>query len=1772
MIEPAESPPRPALWIVLGRSMRGRWAEFALLAILVAAAALRFTGLNWDENNHLHPDERFLTMVETGLQLPASLSEYFNTDVSSLNPHNVGFGFFVYGTLPIFLVRYVAEGLGQLGYDQVHLIGRATSAVFDLVGLVLLYAIGRRLYGRRVGLLAALIGAFTVLLIQHAHFFVVDPVANVFILAGLYLAIRVQEDGKPWTYAAFGAALGMAVASKISAAPLALVIVLAAALRVAQAERTRREDELVRGLVGVLLAAVVSFLAFRVFQPYAFEGPSLFGLRPNPKWLANLQEIRNQSGGSVDAPFALQWAYRPRFLFSWLNMVEWGMGLPLGLLAWAGTAWAAIEVVRGRWSKHALIVAWTLGFFLWQAAAFNPTLRYQLPVYPTLILLAAWGVFEAWDRIRMASGRWSRAARWTFGLVGGTALLAHMAYGVAFAGIYTRPVTRVAASRWIFSHVPGPVNLVVTGPSGVGLEPIPLPGDFVLDAAAPHLVSLAPSEGGLATGIRLPFVRDLGSGQNETVLRAEILAAAEDLVPQAVATWTGTLPAEPASLPLAFETPYPLDPGRTYLLRLSLAGREGIALDGNLILLASTTDGQAETSMALPQERFTLTAGVPFVGSFISASGGEARTLQIPFAQAFGGTLGTALQVDLLDSPDASVALGTATWTGELPTGESQIEAAFDRPATISAGSTYWLRLELRSGAGLALRGSRIISESSWDDGLPLRIDNKDGFGGLYIGLNQELYWPDEQDEDANGVSDKLERLVGTLSDGEYLIITSNRQYGSIPRVPIRYPLSTAYYRLLFDCPEPLYIPKCGAQLEPTGKVNALGYELVHVYQSDPQLGPVSINDQTAEEAFTVYDHPKVLVFARSPSFSAEAVRSLLGRVDLSHIIRVLPAQARSVPPDLMLPPDRLAEQRAGGTWSALFPSSSWINRSQLLATVVWWVFIGLLGIVVFPLVRLAFPGFGRGAYALGRAFGLLLLAWGVWALASFRVPFDRPLIFGVLLALILAAGLLVWRQRLDLREEWREHKAEILWVEGLALALFLIDLSLRWGNPDLWHPAKGGEKPMDFSYFNAVLRSTSFPPYDPWFAGGYINYYYFGFVLVAVPVKLIGLTSSVAYNLILPSLFSMVGLGGYAFASEVVSRARRVLERPRLSPRVAGMTAAVALVLLGNLGTVAMIYDGWKRIGAPSGEQPAEMLAGIPQALRGAARFVTLQDPLPYRSDEWYWNPSRSIPVVPGDVGPITEFPFFTFLYADLHAHMIALPLTVLGAAWAASWLLAAESRRRLRAGSWIACLFAGGLILGALRPTNTWDFPVYLSFGVAAAVVAGPLRHGLRSRHAYLESLISALGLLVFFLLLYQPYSQWYGQGYTEAGLWSGSRTTIRSYLVVHGMFLFGLISWMAWETHDWMASTPLSALNRLRPYAGLIGFIAVSALGLIVWAFADGTRVIVVALPLVLWAVALLLRPGLPWAKRIVLVFTASALVLTLVVEMVVLLGDIGRMNTVFKFYLQVWTLFGLASAAAVYWTLEGLPQWSGGWRTAWTIGLATLVVGASLYPFTAAPAKVRDRMALEAPRSLDGAAFLQDAVYFDLGSELHFDEDARLIQWLQENVVGSPVIVEANVPEYRWGSRLTVYTGLPGVLGWRWHQTQQRAVEGDPATVRAYEIADFYTNPSMDSALEFLRRYDVSYVVVASQERLFYEKVSPCTPSVDRLTVECDMGGRPLGMPSPDVPPRDCQPLDGSNPLALVCPTHGLEKFDAMVDEGWLRIVYRDGPAVVYEVSR
>ncbi|HID86501.1 MAG TPA: phospholipid carrier-dependent glycosyltransferase, partial [Anaerolineae bacterium] len=198
--------------------------------ILIVGAYFRFVGLNWDADQHLHPDERFLTMVETSIALPRSLGEYFNSAISPLNPYNRGHSLFVYGTLPLFLTRIAGQMVHKTEYWNIHLVGRALSALFDLGSVVLIFLIGRKLYDRRVGLLSAALLAMAVFPIQQSHFFAVDTFANFFVVAALYFAILVAREGRWWAYGLLGASFGMAIACKINLVTLAAIVVLAAAV------------------------------------------------------------------------------------------------------------------------------------------------------------------------------------------------------------------------------------------------------------------------------------------------------------------------------------------------------------------------------------------------------------------------------------------------------------------------------------------------------------------------------------------------------------------------------------------------------------------------------------------------------------------------------------------------------------------------------------------------------------------------------------------------------------------------------------------------------------------------------------------------------------------------------------------------------------------------------------------------------------------------------------------------------------------------------------------------------------------------------------------------------------------------------------------------------------------------------------------------------------------------------------------------------------------------------------------------------------------------------------------------------------------------------------------------------------------------------------------------------------------------------------------------------------------------------------------------------
>ncbi len=1734
------------------------WSLLLVLALL-AAAYFRFRGIDWGEFQFLHPDERFLVWVGADISPVDSISAYFDTATSTLNPNNRGHGFYVYGTLPMFITRYAVEWVfGHSGFDEMTRVGRPLAALVDLGTVLLVFFAARRLYDRRVGVLAAAFLAATVLHIQQSHFFTMETYLTFFAFLAFYCAVLVVKSGEARAKAAydtdvsnnpggradaasqalhldqsktnmfvavlrdplflpslgFGIALGMAVASKLNAGAVAVALPIAMLLYVLNQPAGRRESAAIRAVIYLFMAAFISLLAFRIFQPYAFSGPGFFGVKPNPLWVDNIRDQRAQSTGEVDFPPAMQWARRPIW-FSFQNMALWGLGLPLGILAWAGFLWAGWRLLTRwnrrtpEWTSHALLWSWTALYFIWQSLQLNPTMRYQMPIYPNLAIFAAWTVFGLIDFSKSRLARPRSQPDWA--KIGGVAagalvLLLTLAYAFAFSALYDRPITRIEASRWIYANVPGPVNLRIEGENGVQNQILPVPYEFRILPQLPYSVNFAPKASGALTQILLPKVSDESGEPQER----ELTLTLNPIPPESEPLMTATVRldpnrSEPQSLTVDLNQAVQLDAQQSYNLTIALPPSAPVTQfeEGAYLVIETFPGSGVETLQPVTLGLTDLRSRAPTVISFQPPiSGVVTRLLLLPQPGSEGATPPTPLGVNLLPDDRDEGLYSPVSLEYKPDLGMYQINFLASLPVTASERYRLNLTVEPRGGV-IALAGTSLANEGDWDDGLPLRIDGYDGYGGIYPrGLDFNMYWDDNPE--------KLERFIRILNASDYITISSNRQWGTLPRIPERFPMTTAYYRALLGCPPAQDLVDCYRVAAPGMFASQLGFDLIKTFTSDPALGPLRLNDQFAEEAFTVYDHPKVLIFRKNAAYSEENARRILGSVDFNRIIRKPPLKYKSHPEDLMLPAPRLQEQQQGGTWAALFNPNSPLNRSQPLAALAWYLSVALLGLIAFPILRLALPGLDDRGYPLTRTAGMLLLSFLVWLAGSFSIAFDRVTISAALGLLALVGGLQAYWQREELRAWLRSRSRYFLVVEGLTLLFFLAFLLVRLFNPDLWHPAKGGEKPMDFSYFNAVLKSTSFPPYDPWYSGGYLNYYYYGFMVVGTLVKWLGITPAVAYNLILPTLFSLIAMGAFSLAWNLAQKARASRIDPtkelqdRLSPYVPAISAALGMAVLGNLGTVKMIFQGLQKLGAPrSMIDEATIFTRLSWAAIGLKELFEGMT-LPYGTGDWYWNPSRIIPAM-GDVEPITEFPYFTVLYADLHAHLIALPIALLALGCMFGIILGNARWRHWLGGAFWFLLAA--LSIGALRPTNTWDLPLYLALGVIAVVYSFWKNTPFRADPAApswwgdlpfrLRRLIAALGagalLAALAFLLYQPYAHWYALGYTKINLWKGPHTPFSAYLNHWGLFLIVLIPWMIWETRDWLAKTPLSALSRLQPYRGVILFL-ILALFTLTAGLLFGLHVSIAwfVLPLAAWAGVLILRPDQPEAKRIVLFLIGSGLLLTLMVEVIVLVGDIGRMNTVFKFYLQVWTLLAVSAGAALAWLIPAVDDWLPGWRWAWQIAFVLLVGGASLYTMQATLAKIDDRMVEHGPVTLDGMAFMPLATYTDEWGVMDLGQDYKAIRWLQEHVQGSPVIVEANLRNlYRWGSRYTIYTGLPGVVGWEWHQQQQRTANpGAWVTERIFDIDNFYLTEDLQLAADFLRKYNIQYIIVGQQERGHY----------------------------------------------------------------------------------
>ena len=1435
-------------------------AALAFAAIMALALGLRLYGLDWDQGYPYtpHPDERAILMHVDDLAPPGlgDLGLLFDAEDSPWNPR-----WFPYGSFPLYLLKGVQLTYSLWPGEDLHdlrIAGRALSALADVGTVLVVFLLGSRMYGRREGLLASALVAVSVLHIQLSHFYAVDTIMALCVVAALYLMYRVATEGKLGDSLLAGAAIGLGVATKVSVAPIYMAFLMAHLLFLFSASGAAGgghktfADRGRQAIKGLAAGTVVSLMVFAVAQPYAFLDYSRF--------LDDVVEQSEMVRRIRDYPYTRQYVDTTPYWYHVQQLTTWGLGWPLGVLAWAGLLFASLRGMRPSYGLAYL----ALGYGLPAAV-----LLYSLS-FPAIVV----------------------------------------ASGISFLALLATLPVRSPESR---------------------------AGALLLAWVVPYL---------LITGaFQVKFIRYL-------------------------------LPVAPI-----------------------------MVLMGSHMALVLWD----RASVRIPSVRPWLAAGLVFV---VAGTGLYALSYMAVYTEPHP-------------------AVRTSEWIAEN-----------------------------------ASQGSVVLKEH-WEEGIP-------NLHGHTI-RELPLYEPDSRS--------KLRVLAQSLATSDYVWFYSNRLYGTIPRLPERYPLSTQYYSLLFS--------------------GDLGYELVDAQSSYPRLAGVSLVDDTfgrpglaepvgfsafessgltlglgfADESFSVYDHPLSLVFKNVGRHDWETISGAIENAAAENTADL--AAMNGVDIGLMLAPAELEAQRRGGTWSEIVRPDGWSSRLPVLG---WLIVVEGISLLALPITLVLFRPLGDRGYLFSKPLGLLLVGLVVWLLASFHwMQFSRASIAVALVLLFGASMVFLVRRREEIVDFVRRRWAVLAIAELVFLVAFLLFLLVRMANPDLWHPFRGGEKPMDMAYLNAVLRSSYMPPYDPWFAGGYLNYYYWGQFLVATLIRATGIAPQVAVNLAVPLFFAMTVGGAYTLVFNLAEATRR---RP---PAATGLRAIRSPVLAGVAGAVFVAVIG--------------NLDGAIQVGQGAWRALFSQGAF---GEFDFWRSTRMMPPDPPG-HEITEFPFFTFLFGDLHAHLMALPYTLLAIGLALAVVLGATqvANRRLWSFGEVARLGALGVVVGSLRLINAWDFPTYMAMAAAAVFLAAYFSRGGLSLMVLAESTAKTLLVLLVGFVVFLPFHLNYETFFTSVEQ-TTNRTVLWQFLAISGLFIFIISSFFISEARAW-GSALASALTGPTLSRGLprVGLTALGALGLGFLVASAVYGPLGSTIPFLVAVTALVLAVGLRYlgewtpeapALSFVTAMVAMALLIAIGLDVFRVEGDIDRMNSVFKFYLQVWVLMALASAYMLWRLADGRqsPLWKLAWgKRAWVAALVVLIASASIYTVFGTQDRLRDRFDHRVTAlTLDGLEYINGTSYNGHKGRIDLEADYLGIQWLRDEAAGSPVVLEGHTPTYRWGGRVSIHTGLPSVVGWQWHQEQQRWDYRQAVGDRIRDVNNIYRTTSVPIALELMDKYRVEYVYIGELERLYY----------------------------------------------------------------------------------
>ncbi|HEU0169159.1 MAG TPA: DUF2298 domain-containing protein, partial [Chloroflexota bacterium] len=334
---------------------------------------------------------------------------------------------------------------------------------------------------------------------------------------------------------------------------------------------------------------------------------------------------------------------------------------------------------------------------------------------------------------------------------------------------------------------------------------------------------------------------------------------------------------------------------------------------------------------------------------------------------------------------------------------------------------------------------------------------------------------------------------------------------------------------------------------------------------------------------------------------------------------------------------------------------------------VAWWLAAEVLGLIALPICYVLFRGLSDRGIGFAKIAGLLLLGYVTWLVEILQfVDFGRVTVFVFLLLLAGAGAWLVRKDWPELLVFVSSKRKLILGYEAIFAAAFVFMVVYRGFNPEI----SGTEKPMDFALIEGILRSGQFPPKDPWMSGFSISYYYFGYYLAALMIRISGVMPAIGFNLALGSVFGLTAQGVSALLYNLTNRLR------------IGVLGAFLVLIASNAdGLLRVIHYG----------------TFTPSAF-------------------WWWWPSSRVLGSGCNGQCIDEFPQFSFMLGDLHPHVMVLPIAVLALAIALALLKRPEPLRFAKA-DWLTLLVVP-IAVGSLGFTNTWDLPAYLAIVFAALI----------------------------------------------------------------------------------------------------------------------------------------------------------------------------------------------------------------------------------------------------------------------------------------------------------------------------------------------------------------------------------------------------------------------------------------------------------------------